>query len=120
MLQSLLNACRLPDLRKRLIFTAFIIAMYRLGSFIPVPGVDLQAIKDLVAGGGVFAFLDLFAGGALERVAVFALGAVFLMIFFSALQGVYVASLFQFATAGNSATGLDTTLLGQAFVPKKR
>src|SRR5665648_859116 len=74
MLQSLLNAWRLPDLRKRLIFTAFIIAMYRLGSFIPVPGVDLQAIKDLVAGGGVFAFLDLFAGGALERVAVFALG----------------------------------------------
>ncbi|MCZ7663380.1 MAG: preprotein translocase subunit SecY [Thermoleophilia bacterium] len=74
MLQSLLNAWRLPDLRKRLLFTAFIIAMYRFGSFVPVPGIDLQAIKDLVAGGGVFAFLDLFAGGALERVAVFALG----------------------------------------------
>lgn len=74
MFQSLLNAWRLPDLRKRLLFTAFIIALYRLGSFIPVPGVDLQAIKDLVAGGGVFAFLDLFSGGALERVAVFALG----------------------------------------------
>ncbi|MHB1344232.1 MAG: preprotein translocase subunit SecY [Thermoleophilia bacterium] len=74
MFQSLLNAWRLPDLRKRLLFTAFIIAMYRFGSFVPVPGVDLQAIKDLIAGGGVFAFLDLFAGGALERVAVFALG----------------------------------------------
>ncbi|MBU2603722.1 MAG: preprotein translocase subunit SecY [Actinobacteria bacterium] len=74
MFQSLLNAWRLPDLRKRLLFTAFIIALYRLGSFIPVPGVDLQAIKDLVSGGGVFAFLDLFSGGALERVAVFALG----------------------------------------------
>jgi preprotein translocase subunit SecY len=74
MLQSLLNAWKLPDLRKRLLFTAFIIAIYRFGSFIPVPGIDLGAIQNLVAGGGVFAFLDLFAGGALERVAVFALG----------------------------------------------
>jgi Family of unknown function (DUF6159) len=52
--------------------------------------------------------------------AVFAAGAVFLMIFFSALQGVYVASLYRFATAGATAPGLDSTLLGQAFVPKKR
>ena len=74
MLQSLLNAWKLPDLRKRLLFTAFIIAIYRLGAFVPVPGIDLKAIQNLVAGGGVFAFLDLFAGGALERVAVFALG----------------------------------------------
>ncbi|MHB8870154.1 MAG: preprotein translocase subunit SecY [Thermoleophilia bacterium] len=74
MFQSLLNAWKLPDLRKRLLFTAFIIALYRFGSFVPVPGVDLQAIEDLIAGGGVFAFLDLFAGGALQRVAVFALG----------------------------------------------
>ena len=48
MFQSLLNAWRLPDLRKRLLFTAFIIAMYRLGSFIPVPGIDLAAIKEPV------------------------------------------------------------------------
>jgi preprotein translocase subunit SecY len=74
MFQSLLNAWRLPDLRKRLLFTAMIIALYRLGSFIPVPGIDLTAIKDLFAGGGAFAFMDLFVGGALERVAVFALG----------------------------------------------
>jgi preprotein translocase subunit SecY len=74
MLQSLLNAWKLPDLRKRLLFTAFIIAIYRFGSFVPVPGIDLQAVEDLIAGGGVFAFLDLFAGGALQRVAIFALG----------------------------------------------
>ena len=74
MFQSLLNAWRLPDLRKRLLFTAMIIALYRLGSYIPVPGIDLTAIKDLFAGGGAFAFMDLFVGGALERVAVFALG----------------------------------------------
>jgi preprotein translocase subunit SecY len=74
MLQSLLNAWKLPDLRKRLVFTAFIIAIYRFGSFIPVPGVNLDAIRDLVTGAGVFGFFNLFAGGALERVAVFALG----------------------------------------------
>ncbi len=51
---------------------------------------------------------------------VFAIGAVFLMIFFSALQGVYVASLYRFAIDGGAAPGLDPTLLGQAFVPKKR
>ena len=50
---------------------------------------------------------------------VFATGAILLMIFFSALQGVYVASLFRFATEGSAAPGLDATLLGQAFVPKK-
>ncbi|GAB4243160.1 MAG: preprotein translocase subunit SecY [Thermoleophilia bacterium] len=74
MLQSLLNAWKLPDLRKRLLFTAFIIALYRFGSYVPVPGVDLRALEELFAGQGVFAFFDLFAGGALERVAVFALG----------------------------------------------
>lgn len=51
---------------------------------------------------------------------VFAVGAVLLMIFFSALQGVYVASLYRFATDGGATPGLDSTLLGQAFVPRKR
>ncbi|MGH9410728.1 MAG: DUF6159 family protein, partial [Vicinamibacterales bacterium] len=53
-------------------------------------------------------------------VAVFCVGAVLLMIFFSALQGVYVASLYQFATSGGATPGMDPTLLGRAFVPKKR
>jgi len=53
-------------------------------------------------------------------IAVFAAGAVFLMIFFSALQGVYVASLFRFATGEGPAPGLDPALLGQAFVAKTR
>lgn len=53
-------------------------------------------------------------------VAVFALGAVFLMIVFSALQGIYVASLYRFATDGGAGAGLDPTLMRQAFVPKTR
>jgi preprotein translocase subunit SecY len=74
MLQSLLNAWRLPDLRKKLLFTAMIIAVYRLGCYIPVPGVDVDAIKEMFGGGGVFDFYNLFTGGGLQRVALFAMG----------------------------------------------
>jgi hypothetical protein len=56
----------------------------------------------------------------IAAVAVFVAGAVVLMIFFSALQGVYVASLYRFATGGGATPGLDPTLLGQAFAPKTR
>jgi preprotein translocase subunit SecY len=74
MLQSFLNAWRLPDLRKKLLFTAMIIAIYRLGCYIPVPGVDVNAIKELFNTGGVFDFYNLFTGGGLQRVAIFAMG----------------------------------------------
>jgi preprotein translocase subunit SecY len=76
MLQSLLNAWRLPDLRKKLLFTAMIIAIYRLGCYVPVPGVDLTAVqKAFNAGsGGVFDFYNLFTGGGLQHVAIFAMG----------------------------------------------
>ena len=74
MLQSLLNAWRLPDLRKKLLFTAMIIAIYRLGCFIPVPGISVDAVKDMFNTGGVFDFYNPFAGGGLERVAIFAMG----------------------------------------------
>ncbi len=74
MLQSLLNAWRLPDLRKKLLFTALIIAIYRLGCYIPVPGVDVASIKEMFSSGGVFDFYNLFSGGGLQRVAIFAMG----------------------------------------------
>ena len=74
MLQSLLNAWRLPDLRKKLLFTALIIAIYRLGCYVPVPGVSVESIKEMFNTGGVFDFYNLFAGGGLERVAIFAMG----------------------------------------------
>ena len=45
MFQSLLNAWKLPDLRKKLLFTALIIALYRLGCYLPVPGVDVSAVS---------------------------------------------------------------------------
>ena len=69
----------------------------------------------LVAVVGVLAYVvGIFA------IVVFAVGAVFLAVFFSALQGVYVASLFRYATDGHATSGLDGELLKQAFVPKGR
>ena len=74
MWQSLVNAWKLPDLRKKLLFTAMIIAIYRLGCFIPVPGIDMDGVTELFGAGGVFDFYDLFAGGALQQMAIFAMG----------------------------------------------
>lgn len=71
---ALKNAFRLPDLRRRILFTLFIVLIYRIGSHIPTPGIPIGAVKSLFQGGGVFGFLDLFAGGALSQFAVFALG----------------------------------------------
>ena len=78
MLQALRNAFKVPDLRRKILFTLFVIAVYRLGSHVPVPGVDHAAVQQLVdqgqSAGGVVAFLNLFSGGALTQFAVFALG----------------------------------------------
>jgi preprotein translocase subunit SecY len=74
MWQSLVNAWKLPDLRKKLLFTALIIALYRLGCYIPVPGIDMKAVSALFGTGGVFDFYDLFTGGALKTMAIFAMG----------------------------------------------
>jgi preprotein translocase subunit SecY len=67
---------RVPDLRNKILVTIFIIAIFRLGSHIPVPYVDFRAIKELKSSntGGAIGFLDLFSGGALTNVAVFFLG----------------------------------------------
>ena len=74
MFQSLLNAWKLPDLRKKLLFTALIIAIYRLGCYIPSPGVSVSAMKEMFGSGGVFDFYNLFTGGGLQKVAIFAMG----------------------------------------------
>jgi preprotein translocase subunit SecY len=74
MFQSLLNAWKLPDLRKKLLFTALIIAIYRLGCYIPVPGVNMESINEMFNTGGVFDFYNLFTGGALQQMAIFAMG----------------------------------------------
>ncbi len=77
MLGSLKNMFKVPDLRNKIMFTLFIIVLYRLGSHVPVPGIDFDAVQrlqDSAEEGGVLGFLNLFSGGALTRFAVFGLG----------------------------------------------
>ena len=75
-LQSFANIFSVPDLRKRVIFTFLLLAVCRLGSHIPTPGVDPAAINAFFksSAGSLFGFLDIFSGGALRRLSVFALG----------------------------------------------
>src|SRR6266566_4029712 len=70
----LANAWRVPELRRRVLFTASVLAIYRLGSWIPAPGVDQQALQSLFSGGGILSLLNLFSGSALSRFSLFALG----------------------------------------------
>ena len=78
MLARVMNMFRVPDLRNKILFTLFIIALYRLGAFIPAPGVDIDAVQLLRdqtnSQSGILGFIQLFSGGALTQFAVFALG----------------------------------------------
>ncbi len=76
-LRNLRAAFTIPDLRNKIFFTLFIIAVYRLGDNIIAPGVDFNAVQSLEAAarnGGVISYLNLFSGGALTKLAVFGLG----------------------------------------------
>jgi preprotein translocase subunit SecY len=71
------DALRTPDLRKKILFTLGLLAIYRLGSVLPTPGVDYSAIQrciDTVQDNSVYALINLFSGGALLQLSVFALG----------------------------------------------
>src|SRR5271167_1501878 len=77
MLASLANIFRIPDLRKKVLFTLTIIALYQFGANVPVPFVNFSKVAQLEAASkssGVLGFLNLFSGGALTRMAVFGLG----------------------------------------------
>jgi preprotein translocase subunit SecY len=76
-LKAFLNAFRIPDLRAKILFTLFIIAVYRFGAHVPVPVVDFGIIQRAIeqqGAGGFLQFINIFSGGALGRMAVFALG----------------------------------------------
>jgi len=72
-LKAFLNAFRVPDLRKKILFTLAMVAVYRFGSYVPVPVVDLKSLQSQTSS-GFLAYLDLFSGGGLGRMAVFGLG----------------------------------------------
>jgi preprotein translocase subunit SecY len=76
MFSWLANAWRVPELRRRVLFTAMILAVYRLGSWVPAPGVDSDQIKSYFSnqGGTILGLLNVFSGGALSQFSLFALG----------------------------------------------
>jgi preprotein translocase subunit SecY len=79
MLSAFRNAFKIPELRGKILFTVAIIAVYRLGSHLPVPGVDFDAVQNYLENpaqdpSGAFTLINLFSGGALTQFAIFALG----------------------------------------------
>ena len=70
------NIFSIPDLRKRVIYMLGLLAVYRIGAFIPTPGIDNTALEQLFQqnAGSIFGFLDIFSGGSLRRFSIFALG----------------------------------------------
>lgn len=74
MLQTLKNAWKLPDLRKRILFTVFIVFIFRLGNFIVVPNINADALKDLANSQTLVGFYDLISGGAFSNFSIFAMG----------------------------------------------
>ena len=76
MFDKLANIFRIPDLRKRILFTLAMLFVYRLGGHLPTPGINTSALETYFQGqaGGLFGFVDLFSGGQLRRMTIFALG----------------------------------------------
>src|SRR5579864_5577567 len=78
MLAWLANIVRVPELRRRLLFTALVLTVYRLGSWVPTPGVDPTAVSNFLRSNGstIFGLLNLLSGSSLSRLSLFALGIV--------------------------------------------
>src|SRR5512143_992917 len=78
MIEKLRNIFQVPELKRRILFTAMLIAIYRLGEHLPTPGVNARALAGAFAAtsgaSGLFGLYDLFVGGAFSRATIFALG----------------------------------------------
>src|SRR5205807_7324796 len=77
MLATILNAFQVADIRKKIAFTGAMLLIYRFGSHVPVPGVNLTAVNNIqkqFGGTNILGLLNLFSGGGLSKLAIFALG----------------------------------------------
>jgi preprotein translocase subunit SecY len=76
LLEALRNAWRIPDLRRKILYTAVLLAVARIGAYVPVPGVDAAGLAEQLGldSGNIFGLLDLFSGGALGRFTLFSMG----------------------------------------------
>ena len=73
MLSTLRNAWKVPELKKRFLWTIFLVAIFRIGTHIPVPGISTDVLKNLASSGTIFGFYDLISGGAFRQFSIFAL-----------------------------------------------
>ncbi len=74
MIATIANSFSVPEIRRKILFTGAILALYRLGSVVPVPGVNIDAVKsvgDSFGGSNILGFLNLFSGGGLQNFALF-------------------------------------------------
>lgn len=76
MLSTLKNTWKIPETRKRIIFTIVMLLIYRVGSFIPVPFVDTAQLQTLVQGNGMFGLMDIVAGGNFSKFTIFAMSII--------------------------------------------
>src|SRR3989338_429797 len=80
MLEAFVNILKIPDLRKKIVFTFGLVAVYRIGTYIPTPGIDGVKLAQFFAnlaqgqGGALFGIMNMFSGGAISRLTIFALG----------------------------------------------
>ncbi|MFA5089483.1 MAG: preprotein translocase subunit SecY [Candidatus Omnitrophota bacterium] len=80
MLSALVNSFRIPDLKRRLIITGLLLGVYRIGCYLPIPGIDGASLAEFFSrvaktqGGALFGIINMFSGGAMERLTIFALG----------------------------------------------
>jgi len=75
-LSTLRNAWRIPDLRKKMLFTLLMLIVYRGGAYIPVPFINTEVVKEFVSQGALFGFFDILSGGAFRNFTIFAMGIV--------------------------------------------
>ena len=73
MLSTLRNAWKVPELKKRFLWTIFLVAIFRIGTHIPVPGISTDVLQNLASSGTIFSFYDLISGGAFRQFSIFAL-----------------------------------------------
>jgi len=73
-LQTLRNAFKVPELRKKILWTILLVAVFRMGSHIPLPGINSEYLKSLSQSGGLLGFYDMISGGAFSRSSILALG----------------------------------------------
>ena len=74
MLQTLRNAFKVPELKKKILWMILLVAVFRMGSHIPLPGINSEYLKSLSSSGGLLGFYDMISGGAFSRSSILALG----------------------------------------------